>query len=81
MTGNLVRLNLAVLKISETSEEHALVGGVLRYLAGIHSPISLIPPWMLLLYNISRRLLLNLCIMSHRGNHLSVWYDKSTEIP
>ena len=28
------------------------------------------------LYNTSGRLLLNLCIMSHRGNHLSVLYDK-----
>ena len=40
--------------------------------AGIHSPI----PQLLLSYNISGRLLLNLCIMSHRGNHLSVLYDK-----
>ena len=31
---------------------------------------------MLLSYSISGRLLLNLCIMSHRGNHLSVLYDK-----
>ena len=31
---------------------------------------------MLSSYSISGRLLLNLCIMSHRGNHLSVLYDK-----
>ena len=31
---------------------------------------------MLLSYSISGRLLVNLCIMSHRGKHLSVVYDK-----
>ena len=31
---------------------------------------------MLLSYSISGRLLLNLCIMSHRGKHLSFVYDK-----
>ena len=31
---------------------------------------------MLLSYSITGRLLLNLCIMSYRGNHLSVLYDK-----
>ena len=31
---------------------------------------------MLLSYSISGWLLLNLCIMSHRGNHLSILYDK-----
>ena len=31
---------------------------------------------MLLLYNTSGRLLLNICVMSHRGNHLSALHDK-----
>ena len=31
---------------------------------------------IMLLYNTSGRLLLNLCIMSHRGNHWSVLYYK-----
>ena len=39
MKANLVRLNLAVLKISETSQEHAMGECYVSKVSGIHSPI------------------------------------------
>ena len=41
MTANLVRLNLAVLKISETSRNAPVVECYVCKIAGIHSPITL----------------------------------------
>ena len=52
MIANLVRLNLAVLKILLKSQEIPVVEYHVSKLIAIHSPIQLIPPRILLLYNL-----------------------------
>ena len=66
-----IKFNL--LKILEASQDHncAMLVKKQHLLPNLTNSTR-----MLLSYSISGRLLLNLCIMSHRGNHLSVLYDK-----
>ena len=68
------KIKFNLLKILEASQEHTRA--ILVKLQAFIPQFNQFHPRMLLSNSISRRLLLNLYIMSHRGNYLSVLYDK-----